>query len=89
MKKKILAVLIIISILSFLITLCNVVKTNSEPVVTEVVQADASFNGGIHEEIEIVNEPMKVEFREGELERIREKESEIFNESVDLYIEMS
>lgn len=89
MKKKILAVLITISILSFLITLCSVVKTNSEPVVTEAVQADASFNGGIHEEIEIVNEPMKVEFREGELERIREKESEIFNESVDLYIEMS
>lgn len=89
MKNKVLAVLVIIIILSFLIISCSAVKTNSEPVVTEAVQTDTGFNGGIHEEIEIVNEPRELKFRKGELERIREKESEVFIESVDLYIEMS
>lgn len=88
MKNKVLAFLIMTVALSFVLISCGKEEQERE-LINNNKPINISYNGGIHENVEVLNKPRELEFREGEIERIREKESEVINESVDLYIEMS
>ena len=73
---------------SLLLVACDKEEDDVETVIDDN-PITISYNGGIQETIEIINAPSKLKFGKGGLERIRELESESFNDSVDLYIEMS